>query len=198
MTRTERRRGRYGAAHQRARLDYLSHYRPGITPCARCGEPMDEDPALLDLDHSDDGPGYLGLSHRTCNRTYGRRIVPRGRNQRAPRVCERCFTTYQPSHCDQRWCSRACAVAAKRAAAESRPKQPKRIRPKPRRTSECAICGGPADGLMYCGDECRVEKNRRVNRDLYRARVGLPVDASQPSSKWLESRQREPVSSVGA
>lgn len=42
---------------------------PG-TPCPRCGEPMTPDQAL-DLDHTDDRQGYLGLSHASCNRSHG-------------------------------------------------------------------------------------------------------------------------------
>jgi hypothetical protein len=43
--------------------------RPG-QPCARCGQPMYVS-QLLDLDHTDDRTGYLGLSHRSCNRRAG-------------------------------------------------------------------------------------------------------------------------------
>jgi hypothetical protein len=43
--------------------------RPG-QPCARCGLPMYVT-QLLDLDHTDDRAGYLGLSHRACNRRDG-------------------------------------------------------------------------------------------------------------------------------
>ncbi len=39
-------------------------------PCARCGLPMYPGQAL-DLDHTDDRTGYLGLSHRACNRRAG-------------------------------------------------------------------------------------------------------------------------------
>lgn len=45
--------------------------RPG-QPCARCGQPMYVS-QLLDLDHTDDRAGYLGLSHRACNRRDGQR-----------------------------------------------------------------------------------------------------------------------------
>ena len=45
--------------------------RPG-QPCARCGLPMYV-AQLLDLDHTDDRTGYLGLSHRACNRRDGQR-----------------------------------------------------------------------------------------------------------------------------
>ena len=45
--------------------------RPG-QPCPRCGLPMYVS-QLLDLDHTDDRTGYLGLSHRACNRRDGQR-----------------------------------------------------------------------------------------------------------------------------
>lgn len=48
-------------------------------PCARCGKPMTRDQAI-DLDHNDDGIGYIGFSHAVCNRsTDGPH--PRGRGQ---------------------------------------------------------------------------------------------------------------------
>ena len=61
------------AAHKRARKLTLADLarRPG-QPCARCGLPM-YPTQLLDLDHTDDRAGYLGLSHRACNRRDGQR-----------------------------------------------------------------------------------------------------------------------------
>lgn len=60
----------YDAAHRRARETAIATTPPG-SPCARCGHPM-EPGDRLQLDHRDDGPGYLGLSHaspcRTCHR----------------------------------------------------------------------------------------------------------------------------------
>lgn len=102
----------YGVEHRQARAWYIAQHNPG-DPCARCGEGMWDDPRQLDLDHTDDRTGYLGLSHRTCNRTHGQGQHPRGRNQRAPRVCERCTAVYQPSHTYQRYCGRACAAKVK-------------------------------------------------------------------------------------
>ena len=43
--------------------------RPGA-PCPRCGQPM-HTAQRLDLDHTDDRSGYLGLSHEACNRRAG-------------------------------------------------------------------------------------------------------------------------------
>ncbi len=42
---------------------------PGA-PCPRCGQPMHPG-QRLDLDHTDDRSGYLGLSHAACNRRAG-------------------------------------------------------------------------------------------------------------------------------
>jgi hypothetical protein len=43
-------------------------------PCARCGMPMY--PGMkLDLDHTDDRTGYIGLSHASCNRRAGQAIT---------------------------------------------------------------------------------------------------------------------------
>src|SRR5712672_3554157 len=60
-------------AHKRARKLAMADLarRPG-QPCARCGQPMYVT-QLLDLDHTDDRTGYLGLSHRSCNRRDGQR-----------------------------------------------------------------------------------------------------------------------------
>ncbi len=43
------------------------------TPCVRCGEDLTYGNPLgePELDHADDGIGYLGYSHRHCNRSAG-------------------------------------------------------------------------------------------------------------------------------
>lgn len=55
----------YGWEHQKVRAEYMDALRDG-DPCARCQEPMRVSEPV-DLDHAADG-GYLGLSHRACNR----------------------------------------------------------------------------------------------------------------------------------
>jgi 5-methylcytosine-specific restriction endonuclease McrA len=57
----------YGVAHRRVRAMFLAAWMPGVTPCARCGEPMWGPPRMLHLDHDDDRTGYVGLSHSWCN-----------------------------------------------------------------------------------------------------------------------------------
>lgn len=72
----------YGAPHQRARAALLPQAY-GKT-CARCGEPMLRG-QLLDLDHTDDRTGYLGFSHRRCNRRAGRlKAAAQAREAREP------------------------------------------------------------------------------------------------------------------
>lgn len=68
MNAAELRRRGYDRSHRAIRQAGL----PAAygTPCARCGETMLEG-QNLDLDHTDDRTGYLGFSHRACNRAAG-------------------------------------------------------------------------------------------------------------------------------
>lgn len=68
---------RYGPDHRALRRVMLPN--AWGTPCARCGRPMVYGEPL-DLDHRDDGPGYLGMSHRSCNSAAGAR---KGNHRRA-------------------------------------------------------------------------------------------------------------------
>jgi hypothetical protein len=57
----------YGHVHQKMRLRYAELDAAGLAVCARCGlaiDPMEP----WDLDHRDDRHGWLGPSHRRCNR----------------------------------------------------------------------------------------------------------------------------------
>jgi|SRR5579862_193339 len=59
------RRG-YGAAHRATRAQWAAQVEAGTVACARCGHlivPGSE----WHLDHADDGDGYLGPSHASCN-----------------------------------------------------------------------------------------------------------------------------------
>jgi hypothetical protein len=68
---------RYGAAHRR--LVRATKAGAFGTPCARCGKLMLPGQAI-DLDHTDDGTGYIGWSHARCNR---RAAAVRGNRARA-------------------------------------------------------------------------------------------------------------------
>jgi len=58
----------YGARHRRMRQIVAIEVAHGVVSCARCGKLIRPDD-LFDLDHSDDRSGYLGASHRKCNRS---------------------------------------------------------------------------------------------------------------------------------
>lgn len=58
----------YGAQHQRLRKAML-HTAVG-SACTRCGKPITSTNGI-DLDHNDDGDGYLGFAHSSCNRSAG-------------------------------------------------------------------------------------------------------------------------------
>ena len=170
---SNRERG-YGSEHARTRREFVARHEAG-DPCARCGEGMWEDVSLLDLDHTDDRTGYLGLSHRCCNRTYGKRSMPRGKpTQRAPRQCERCMVGYRPSYSGQRYCGRACAALAMREETARRNTERAAL-PKP--TRPCAMCGQQTTRPTYCGEACSKASAREYMRNRYRRQVGIPLDA---------------------
>lgn len=68
----------YGAHHQRMRERLKPLVESGQAVCSRCGRlilPNEH----WDLDHRDDRKGYLGASHRACNRGAGKSSrSPRG------------------------------------------------------------------------------------------------------------------------
>jgi hypothetical protein len=64
------RRG-YGSPHIKLRKALLARWQPG-DPCAHCGRPM-PDKRYIDLGHTADRAGYIGLAHRACNRADGAR-----------------------------------------------------------------------------------------------------------------------------
>lgn len=61
----------YGAAHQKLRAQLIAALDPD-QPCPRCGEPLGDDPSVLDLGHTDARDGYSGLEHDKCNRSARR------------------------------------------------------------------------------------------------------------------------------
>jgi hypothetical protein len=64
---------RYDGAHDQLRRETVAAAYG--TPCVRCGEEMTPGHrlGLPELDHRDDGLGYLGYSHSSCNRSAGAR-----------------------------------------------------------------------------------------------------------------------------
>lgn len=58
---------RYGRDHRRLRAQVAVQVALGAVSCARCGLPIGRGEAW-DLDHADDGYGYAGASHASCNR----------------------------------------------------------------------------------------------------------------------------------
>jgi hypothetical protein len=68
---------RYGAAHQAARAAGIGAAYD--SPCCRCGKPL-QPGEPVHLDHHDDGQGYRGWSHESCNTSAG---AARGNRLRA-------------------------------------------------------------------------------------------------------------------
>lgn len=96
----------YGAAHQKARIEALAEFRPG-DPCVRCEKPVYDPPEMLDLDHTDDRSGYLGLSHRSCNRATAGRARPA-----VSKVCDGCGVPFETKVHERRYCTRVCYLTA--------------------------------------------------------------------------------------
>lgn len=76
----------YGWEHQQIRARTKPHAYG--KPCTRCGNTLTRDPDdPIELDHDDEGRGYRGWSHRSCNRRAGalkalRRLPPEGTTSR--------------------------------------------------------------------------------------------------------------------
>lgn len=76
---------KYGTHHRRLRATYVARLARGeVIPCCRCSKPISGKGAPFDLDHDPDddtGLQYLGIAHRSCNRSNR---TPKERN--LPRV----------------------------------------------------------------------------------------------------------------
>lgn len=113
---------RYGPDHRALRRALLPV--AWGTPCARCGQPMLYGQAL-DLDHRDDGAGYLGMSHRSCNSAAGarkgnarRREATRARRDRV-RMMKTTTAVLAVEVSEDR--TRTAVVAAQRVEGEDHP-----------------------------------------------------------------------------
>lgn len=60
--------------------------------------------------------------------------------------------------------------------------KPRKAKP-PKPMKSCMICGTATSRRKYCTDSCTLEANRRLNRDRYRAKAGLPVDSNAPTKR---------------
>jgi hypothetical protein len=70
-TKTREARG-YGSRHITLRKQAVRLVESGQAVCVRCGLPIAPG-TPFDLDHDETRTGYLGVSHRTCNRRAGGR-----------------------------------------------------------------------------------------------------------------------------
>jgi hypothetical protein len=61
---------RYGQAHRAMRARLTPLVARGTVACARCGQLIGSD-EKWELDHRDDGHGWLGPSHQRCNARAG-------------------------------------------------------------------------------------------------------------------------------
>lgn len=148
----------YNGSHRALRKRLIAQWRPG-DPCARCGLPMYGPAAMIDLGHTEDRTGYVGLEHRACNRRDGasralrapRAIAAAGSDVRCKtcgqpyhypgRTCGICGCHYHPSRNVQATCGMRCSLEYRRrkyggstTSRKAKPKPP----PKPRRAGPVA------------------------------------------------------------
>lgn len=162
----------YGTQHNRAREQAHRDFIDG-QPCARCGDPLHTGDAM-DLDHTDDRTGYLGLSHAACNRSASSK--PR-QVRRIPKVCDCCGIGYLTRWPDQRYCTDHCRVMARRQH-KPRPVKPVKV------SHPCPTCSTPTTRIKYCSTACSTEAGRTEMRNRYRQAHGIPLDAP----KWQRGR----------
>ena len=63
-------RAKYGVVHKTMRARLAPVVAAGKSTCGRCGELIEPD-TPWQLDHRDDGRGWLGPSHASCNQRAG-------------------------------------------------------------------------------------------------------------------------------
>jgi hypothetical protein len=98
---------KYGRRHQQKRRLLAGKVAAGGAVCARCHKPIRPGEAW-DLDHRDDGPGYLGPSHARCNRATVTHLkerlgeAPRARTTGSvatPEPAHDCRAEFNPRRC---------------------------------------------------------------------------------------------------
>lgn len=119
---------RYGTAHQRARAALLRQIEWGVTCCCRCTHPLMPGDRV-DLDHADDGRGYLGFSHhsacaicgRKCNQAAGgeKGALAAGKQLRDRRCCV-CGMPFVASMAEQVTCGQRPCVTELRSRRRAR------------------------------------------------------------------------------
>lgn len=171
----------YGEEHRRAREQAIAEWQDG-DPCARCDGPMHHGEPV-DLDHNDDRTGYLGLSHRACNRSHTGRL----HMVRRDAVCEQCGVTYRTRWEAQRYCSVPCTRASRASRPRRKPLVVRQLELNP-----CKHCGSLTDRPSYCSDPCYREAMRVEARTRKRLAAGKPIDA--PVRAW----RRRPNTNVSA
>ena len=88
---------RYGAAHRALRARLAPVVATGTVKCARCDELIGPD-EKWELDHRDDGRGWLGPSHRRCNARAGWESMVAAANGNGG------FLEETPYRWSRRWC----------------------------------------------------------------------------------------------
>lgn len=179
----------YTAEHQRRRAEALADWQDG-DPCARCNSPMLHG-TPVDLDHTDDRTGYLGLSHRACNRSRTQRLD----SIRVDKVCDHCGVTYLTRWRDQRFCSVPCRKAGHVPIKKTK-------RPPLSRTPELRVCSEcPTIFLttiakqVTCTSACGTTRNHRIKREQYGAKLrhyqcaccGAPCVTAHPSPRFCSA-----------
>jgi hypothetical protein len=75
----------YGAKHKALRKATARTVEAGLAVCARCGGWIPPGTAW-DLDHAPGKDGYLGPSHRACNRRHGARMATALKDAKRPQA----------------------------------------------------------------------------------------------------------------
>ena len=176
----------YDAQHRRWRRRALAELLPGA-PCPRCGEPMWPDSQDLDLDHTDDRSGYLGLSHAFCNRSAGAKV---GNRQRRPwwRRRRRQLALFPESAVKPRRpfrgiCTHDGCTDERARRSDRCPWHLRRLERVAQVSKRCAICGEPfistaKSPTKTCGEDCR-DRYSAANRKKECRRPGC----SQPANR---------------
>jgi len=180
----------YGREHQIARAKYVAAHR-STDPCARCGGPLGADISVLDLDHTDDRTGYLGLSHQACNRSSR----GAGALSKWLHVCDTCGLEFKGRHETQRFCSVPCYKAAPRPP---RPPRAPRIKPALCKVyfTGCARCvilfAARTRAKKYCSELClrgRSETHQCSDCGLTIDRSRMKCDACVALTKRVRKRE---------